>query len=146
MVPHGAHRWQSDTSASRGLLFVLALAAGLRLYPVWFGLPYLHSRPDEVAAIGYAAAILRGDLKTHFFHWPSLTFYLFAGLFKLGGLAGLPLTAAGMILIGRIAMALAGTATVLFRLGRRLAGTETALIAAAFLAVAILHVRSRISR
>ena len=133
----------------RALYLVLAVAAALRLYPVWFGLPYLHTRPDEVAAVGYAASILRGDLNPHFFHWPSLTFYVFAALFKIAAFVGAlvasgrPLTIAEMILIGRIAVAVAGTATVavLFRMTRRIAGDGPALLAAAFLTVAILHVR-----
>jgi hypothetical protein len=44
VAAHGDHRWPSDASTWRGVLSVLALAAGLRLYPVWFGLPYLRPR------------------------------------------------------------------------------------------------------
>ena len=53
----------------------------LRVVPIWFGLPFDRARPDEETAIGHALAIVGGDLNPHFFHWPSLTFYLFAGAF-----------------------------------------------------------------
>ena len=47
--------------------------------PIWFGLPYPMARPDEEAALGHALGIA-GDLNPQFFHWPSLTFYVFAGI------------------------------------------------------------------
>lgn len=52
------------------------------------------------------------------------------------------LSAVERVLIGRAAVALAGmlTVTVLFRMARRVTGTEVALLAAALLAVAILPV------
>jgi 4-amino-4-deoxy-L-arabinose transferase-like glycosyltransferase len=131
------------------LVAIVALGAILRLYPVWFGLPYLNARPDETVALGHAVAVMRGDLNPHFFHWPSLAFYLFAAIFTvvsdLYGAVGPPggLTDAGYFIVGRIVVALAGTATivVLFHLGRRVADAWTGLASAAFLAVAILHVR-----
>ncbi len=139
----------SFLQSSRWLWLIVTVAAALRLFPLWFGLPHLHARPDEGAAIGHAMAILQGDLNPRFFHWPSLTFYLFAALFWLAsgirgviaGDAGLP--AAEQILLGRGVVAIAGTLTVvvMFRLARRTADTATGLLAAGFLAVAILHVR-----
>jgi hypothetical protein len=131
--------------------FALIVIAGglLRIVPIWFGLPYGRARPDEETSIGLAAAILAGDPNPHFFHWPSLTFYLFAGLFQIASLLrGLALgdrglTDAHRLLIARGCIALVGTATiaVLFRIGRRIGGDAVGLIAALFLAVAILHVR-----
>lgn len=119
------------------------MGAALRLYPIWFGLPYPHARPDEATALGHATAILAGDLNPHFFHWPSLTFYLFAGLFGLNSLVRRAAMDADLVLIARAAVALAGTATivVLARLAGRVAGRATGLIAALFLSVAVLHVR-----
>ena len=131
-------------TAGRWLLLIVTTGAVLRLVPVWFGLPYLHARPDEAVAAGVAARMLSGDLNPHFFHWPSLTFYLFAGVFGLAGLVRAePFTPAEYFLIGRTVVACAGTATivVLFIMARRVAGETTALIAAALLAVAMLHVR-----
>ncbi len=130
--------------------FALIVIGGalLRLVPIWFGLPYGRARPDEETSIGLAVAVLGGDPNPHFFHWPSLTFYLFAGLFQIASLIrGLVLdshlTDTHRLLIARGCVALVGTATiaVLFRIGRRIAGDAVGLIAALFLAVSILHVR-----
>ena len=71
------------------------------MFPVWFGLPYPYARPDEAQAISGAVGMLAGDLNPHFFHWPSLTFYLFAAVLgivssvrSLIGIEPLPLEAA----------------------------------------------------
>jgi len=137
------------TRARRGLLLVLALGAILRFFPIWFGLPFDRARPDEETAIGHAAAILAGDPNPHFFHWPSLTFYLFAAGFSAASwihrLAHVDaaLTMNEQYLIARGLVAVAGTLTiaVVFGLGRRMTDEGTATIAALFLAVAPLHVR-----
>lgn len=132
------------------LLAIIASAAVLRLFPIWFGLPHLYTRPDEEVAVGKAVGVvLRGQFNPQFFHWPSLTFYLFAALFgiarALRRLAGLDpaLTGAQQLLIARGAVACAGTLTVyvLFRMGRRVGGDAIGLISALFLSVAVLHVR-----
>lgn len=107
------------------------------------------ARPDEEVATGLARHIVTDDLNPHFFHWPSLTFYVFAALYKTGSLAartlgpGTALTDTQHLLVCRVLVACAGTATliVLFRIGRRVADETTGLIAAALLAVAVLHVR-----
>ena len=70
-------------TAQRWLTAILILGASLRFFPIWFGLPYQYSRPDEAEAVGHALAMLGGDLNPHFFHWPSLTFYLFAAVFAV---------------------------------------------------------------
>ena len=70
-------------TAQRWLTAILILGASLRFFPIWFGLPYQYSRPDETEAVGHALAMLGGDLNPHFFHWPSLTFYLFAAVFAV---------------------------------------------------------------
>ena len=93
--------------------------------------------------------VLAGKLNPQFFHWPSLTFYVFAAVFGLARLVRRLLfldptfSPATAVMLGRATVALAGTATVviLYRVGRRVADRPTGLIAAAFLAVAILHVR-----
>jgi hypothetical protein len=93
--------------------------------------------------------VLAGDLNPHFFHWPSLTFYLFAALFGLVRLIRRLLfldpsfSPATATILARSLVALAGTVTLIvqFRLARRSADAATGLVAAAFLAVAILHVR-----
>ena len=66
---------------TRRALWAIVIAGGLlRIVPFWFGLPYLQARPDEEATIGHAVAVAGGDLNPHFFHWPSLTFYLLAAI------------------------------------------------------------------
>ena len=139
----------SQRSRRAALGLVLAAGAVLRFVPIWFGLPYASARPDEETSLGHAIAILGGDPNPHFFHWPSLTFYLFAGLFQLASslraLVGsaADLTDAQRLLIARGCVALAGTATigVLFRIGRRVGGDAIGVVASLFLAVSILHVR-----
>ena len=129
---------RSDHSR-RWLVLVLALAAALRLVPVWFGLPYEYARPDEEVAIGHAVNALGGELNPQFFHWPSFTFYFFASLFAFNRTG----TYVGDLLIARAAIAVVGTATVgvVYALTRRIADMPTAVTAAVFLAVSPLHVR-----
>lgn len=139
----------SATTAKRWLTAILILGAALRFFPIWFGLSYPYARPDENEAIGHALAMLSGDLNPHFFHWPSLTFYLFAAVFAVvSGLRKLflsdpTLTREAAVLTARMLVALAGTLTIVpvFRLTRRAFGQDAALAAAFFLAVAPLHVR-----
>ena len=136
-------------SVRRWLVLVVALGAALRLFPIWFGLPYGFARPDEEVSTGVASRMLAGDFNPQFFHWPSFTFDLLAVLY---GIAGVPrrlitgegtLTYPEKVVIGRAAVACFGTATVflLYKLGRRMADETTGVIAAALLAVALLHVR-----
>ena len=128
---------------------IVLVGAALRLFPIWFGLPYSGARPDEETALGQSVNILKGDLNPRFFHWPSLTFYAFAGIFRImiWIRAMLPVESeisyTEYLLVARAFVALCGTLTivVLFKLGRRVANQTTGLIAAFLLAVAILHVR-----
>ena len=123
--------------------------AALRFAALGFGLPYLEARPDEETTIAHAVAILRGDPNPHFFHWPSLTFYLVAGLLPpVSALRTLlsmePGLAPGqMILVARALTAVAGTLTIvwMFRIGRSAGGTTMGLLSALFLSVSLLHVR-----
>ena len=71
----------ASPTAKRWLTSHPVLGAALRFFPIWFGLTYQYSRPDETEAVGHALGMLGGDLNPHFFHWPSLTFYLFAAAF-----------------------------------------------------------------
>ena len=134
---------------STWLRLIVLVAAALRLFPIWFGLPYPHARPDEAVAIGHAMDVLEGRFNPQFFHWPSLIFYTLAAVFAVASLIRRvlfldpqldPQTA---LMLARGFVALAGTATVvvLFRLARRVADETTGLLAALLLAVAILHVR-----
>jgi len=107
----------------------------------------MQARPDEDVAINLAVRTLT-DLNPHFFHWPSLTLYVFGGVIGIAHVFGIvpdpsPSIRPEHFILARIVVAAAGTVTlvVLFRLSRRVAGDATALVAAALLAVAILHVR-----
>ncbi|MCM3880820.1 MAG: glycosyltransferase family 39 protein [Vicinamibacterales bacterium] len=134
---------------TRLLVAIVLLGAALRLFPVWFGLPYLRARPDEDAAIDHAMGVLQNGPNPHFFHWPSLIFYVFAALFEAaswihraaGGSAVVPVEE--QLVIARTFVAVAGTVTiaVLFDLARRIGDATIGLVAALFLAIAILHVR-----
>jgi hypothetical protein len=148
-MPRAALPRRFTFTAKQWLAVIVLLGAVLRFVPIWFGLPFDEARPDEGTAIGRALAILDGDLNPHFFHWPSLTFYLFAGCFSVASrihrlLAFDPvLTVNEQYVIGRAVVALAGTLTiiVLFSVTRHIADEITALVASFFLAIATLHVR-----
>src|SRR5881394_3989137 len=122
---------------------VLLIAAALRFYGLGFGLPHPQARPDETTALGHAEAILHGQLNPHFFNWPSVSLYLFAGVFAMAHALGVTLTRPREFLIARAVVALAGTATVPLAavIARRVADHAAGLVAALLLAVATLHVR-----
>ena len=108
------------------LLAIILTGAALRFYPIWFGFPYPHARPDEETAVGLALRMQGGDLNPRFFHWPSFAVYLFAALFAASSAIRRALaldapTAAGYVMLARGLVALCGTATiyVLFRMARR---------------------------
>jgi hypothetical protein len=131
------------------IIAIVVLGAALRFVPIWFGLPYPQARPDETTALGLAFSLRAGDLNPGFFNWPSLALYLFAGAQALVaavrsvlGMDG-PLSFEAQAIAARAIVASAGTLTivVVFAIARGIAGTRTALVAAFFLAVAILHVR-----
>lgn len=139
------------------LAAICALALGLRLFAVAYGLPATYN-PDETPIMNRALAFAKGDLNPHNFLYPSLYFYaLFAWevLFYFAGrIAGLYHSVddfqrefftdpSGLFLAGRTLTTLFGVATVpvLYAFGRRLYDDTTGLIAAAFLAVAPVAVR-----
>ena len=140
---------EASRTTYRWLSVIVLLAAALRLVPIWFSLEHPYARPDEAEAVSKAVGILHGDPNPHFFHWPSLTFYLFAAVLGAVSVAGelvggeATLTRDVALLSTRAVVALAGAGTVLplFYLTRRVAGDLAGLIAASFLAVAPLHVR-----
>ncbi len=66
----------------------LLIAAGLRIWGLNYGLPFLY-HPDEGVPVIKAQTMLRtGDLNPHFFHWPSLIFYINALAYGLHYLIG----------------------------------------------------------
>jgi 4-amino-4-deoxy-L-arabinose transferase-like glycosyltransferase len=147
MIASG-HRFFARTPG-RWLVTIVLIGALLRFLPIWFGLPDLRARPDEETAVGIAAAMQQGDLNPRFFHWPSLIFYVFAGLYAaLSSVCRVlssdcSFTVVEHVLIARAFVAFCGSLTilVLYGLARRMADSTTGLVAAGFLSVAILHVR-----
>lgn len=133
-------------------IFLAGLA--LRLWGIRFGLPHPMARPDEEFIVSVALRFFSGDFNPHFFEWPSLYFYVVHAALRIASLAGTyPDTAAFvgsvtrdpgwvhlMLRLFSVAAAMA-TLAIVHRLGRRLFDRTTGLVAAAFLAIAYLHVR-----
>ena len=63
---------------------MLVLALAVRLWTVDWGLPYIYD-PDEPVVLSATIHMLkRGDLNPHWFHYPSLVFYLHGGILAVG--------------------------------------------------------------
>ena len=142
---------------NRPLFWILALAFGLRLCGIGFGLPHLFHQ-DEPIIVNHAMAYGGGDFNPHFFKIPPLTSYL---LFFLYGLYyGLTAVTQGVspegfavlffcdpsvfYLIARIVFgAILGTASVylLFRLTKKKVSENAACWAALLFSVSFLHVQ-----
>jgi Dolichyl-phosphate-mannose-protein mannosyltransferase len=146
------------TGARRGgaILVVLVLVAfALRVWGVNFGLPYLYYW-DEPTVVKRAVRFGGGDLNPHFFFYPALYMYVLCGVSGLyygaarltGHLASVQDFAVefftsprGVYMCARVTTALVGAATVavVYQVGRRFFGRTVGLIAAAILAVSVLH-------
>jgi hypothetical protein len=131
---------------------VAALALGLRLASIGFGLPAVYN-PDEIAIVSRSLAFAKGDLNPHNFLYPTFYFYV---LFAWLGLAFVWLRITGQVptlrafqdrffvdpssvyVAGRALGAVCGTATtaVTALVGRTWFNGPTGLVAAALLAVA----------
>jgi hypothetical protein len=143
--------------ARLALAAIVTAAAVLRFVGLRFGLPAIYN-PDEIAIMSRALAFAKGDFNPHNFLYPTFYFYVlfgwigtwFVAVRAIGLVESLAafqrqffIDPSAVYLAGRALGAIAGTATVVavFFLGRRCFGTRAALGAAAFLAVAPLHVR-----
>jgi hypothetical protein len=138
------------------LIAILVIAAIARFWALTFGLPHPAARPDEEAVSAMAGGYYRGFFEQTDFTYPPLyilavaaTLWLVfrklpATLGRMNIRLGLsdPSTAAQRT-VARFLSAVAGVVSVwlLFRIGTRLFGRPTGLVAAAFLALAFLHVR-----
>jgi 4-amino-4-deoxy-L-arabinose transferase-like glycosyltransferase len=143
----------------RRVLLVLCVVTALclRVWGIWFGLPFLHARPDEEKIVDIAVNMWRAGPNPHFFNYPTAFIYVIAVAARLAiaigqwigvvGAGGFTAAAAQHIsaiyLMDRVIVAVLGTATVLliFRVARRLFDEDVALVAAAFAATAFLLVR-----
>ena len=139
-----------------GLVVIVVLAAGLRLWGIAHGLPFLMGRPDEAEALRHTGGFPGGHLNPGWFVYPNLFFWvvwLWNELVLAAARLVTPIAAyadlvraddlAPLILGGRVLSALVGTLTVLATgvVGRRLGGAALGLVSAALLAVCFLHVR-----
>jgi hypothetical protein len=142
-----------------GLWLIFAVALGLRVFGLRYGLPAVYN-PDEVAIMSRALAFAKWDFNPHNFLYPSFYFY---ALFAWEGLAALLAVATRSVasfgafqreffldptrvfVAGRLLTALLGAGTVVATgmLGARVAsnsGRLAGVLAALLLAVAPLHV------
>ncbi len=136
------------------VLAILALAAGVRVRGIGYGLPSTYCRPDEDRLIAVALRLSPADLNPGYFVWPGLPFYLSRAALETavllrpvlsgGSALELYLRDPGWVhLLFRAVFLLAGLATVylLYVAGRRLFSPAAGLLAAFFLALSFLHVR-----
>jgi hypothetical protein len=137
---------------------ILITGAALRFWGLAFGVPHSETRPDETTVVVTAIGLLYAGLNPHFFHWPSLEFYLVSAIYRIGWeighLRGLyrlkfdmykdaAVRITPFLMVPRVLSAIAGVVTIwlVYRLANRLFDRLTALTAAFFMAVAFLHVR-----
>jgi 4-amino-4-deoxy-L-arabinose transferase-like glycosyltransferase len=147
--------WKRPGVAAALLVAVLVLALALRLKGVGWGLPFSFVNADESTVVPKAFGVARGGLNPQFFYYPSLFFYLLAGVYVVAAPVlwavqhTNPLSVGTFVvdpgpyfLLARLFSVAAGTASVylLYRLGREAFGRPVGLAAALFLAVAPLHV------
>jgi len=140
------------------LAIVLVLALAVRLRGLWFGLPFVYARPDELLIIGTALGFFTKTLHPGFFDYPGLYLYLVGGVLALyyayGRAIGWFTSRAQFVagphdhwqafyILGRGISVVCGTLTTLrvYRLGVELFDEAVGLIAAFFLSLAFLHVR-----
>ena len=139
------------------LLTIVAVALGLRLLGLQYGLPAVYNM-DEAAIMRHALSFARGTLEPRNYLYPSFYLYIlfawvgaYLGIVWLtGGVASLTAlkqmfftNAAGIYTAGRALTAICGAFGVVavFKLGQRLFDARTGIGAALFLAVAPLAVR-----
>jgi 4-amino-4-deoxy-L-arabinose transferase-like glycosyltransferase len=142
-------------SAGLALIGVVLVAAVLRFWGIELGLPFTMGRPDEREALAHTVTFPDGDLNPRWLVYPNFFFWIIwlwgeAALALLRTYTDLPSWSAmlasdmaTLLLIGRVASALVGIATVVlvWEIGRRLDGPALGLAASFLLSVCFLHVR-----
>ncbi len=153
-----SHDSSLTTSEYVALAIALVVGAALRFWGLRFGLPHDSVRPDEEILVGAALSIFGGRLHPHFFDWPSLFLYATAGgyavLFAFERAFGLVANADDFIaravadptsvhLVARVLGAASGVATIaaMYFAAREVCSRRTAIMSAALLSIAFLHVR-----
>lgn len=156
VAPKGRLRRPIRTASLAGLLGLLGLALGVRLFGLGFGLPQVGYYWDEPSVVNHAVRFGSGDLNPHWFYYPALYLYLIFAFFGLYALVGLMtrrfdglegfaaqffLDPTDFYLIARLTTVVIGCLTVwlLFQLGRRWFDELTGWLAGLLLAVSVLH-------
>ena len=129
---------------------ILLVALGLRLWGIKYGMPFAYQIDEERIYVRKAARMLdNGTVNPHYQHNPPLLTYLLEaiffvryGLHHARELIGTVPDREQLFLIGRVLVAVIGTAGVwlMFVAGRRFFDRRTGLVAAALMAVAFLPV------
>jgi dolichyl-phosphate-mannose-protein mannosyltransferase len=138
------------------LVAILVVSTVVRFWALTFGLPHPAARPDEEAVSSMAGSYFHGNIEQDIFTYPPLFMLAVAAalwlvfrkvpsiLSRMNVRSGVsePSTAAART-IARVLSAVSGVISVwlLFRIGARLFGRSTGLVAAACLGLAFLHVR-----
>ncbi len=134
---------------------IVVAALFARAYGARFGLPQLYYW-DEPTVVNRAVRFGSGDLNPHFFYYPTLYMYVLFGVSGLYYVFGRLLghfgssqdfaveyftNPSGVYTCARLATAAVGAATVVvaYQVGRRFFGKTAGLLAAAILAVSVLH-------
>ena len=151
--------WQSKlTKYHLILLLILVVGAALRFYAINYDLPFLYDN-DEPIVVTLAMRMLKNrDLNPHWFAHPATPqLYLLAGIYAVIFVVGWCLgifkgaedfrqlyysNPTAFFLSGRVLSAVFDIATIwlVYKIGRRLGGPVTGLIAAAVVAVSPLHI------
>ena len=132
----GAARTGPARAGLLALLALLALGGALRSVGIQYGLPFgTLLNPDEQSIVPRAWKMVHGGgLDPHWFDYPTLVMYLLAPFQAWQG--------APSFLTARVVVAVLGLAAVAatWWLGRRAYGGQAALVGAATVAVATIHV------
>jgi hypothetical protein len=137
-----------------GLVGVLLVSAGLRLWGIKHGLPYVYNVDEDSNFVRSSIAFFSGDYNPHYFANPPAFSYLLHGVLAVWFGGGWPFGAGGSVseayaihptevfVVARVTSAVLGTASValLYATGVRLFDKRVGLIAAALLSVAFLPV------
>jgi len=140
------------------IFLILVIAIALRLHAIDYDLPFVYDQ-DEPMFVTHALSMLKNrDLNPHWFGPPaSTTMYLLAlvygGIFGVGRITGAFHSAQDFrnlyysnptvfYLSGRIISLIFGVATIwlVYKIGRRLFGPATGLIASAIVALSPIHI------
>jgi Dolichyl-phosphate-mannose-protein mannosyltransferase len=130
-----------------GLVGVLGLALGLRLWGVYHGLPFVYNADERAHFVPKAIKFFRGDYNPHYFRNPPGFTYLVHALLRVrlvgqDAAAALKADPRTAYELGRLASAALGVlaAWLVYLLGTRLFDRRVGLLAAAVMATAFLPV------